>query len=110
MPGNTTATACLVLGVVMMYLAMMYITRQVEKDSTAKGLRGFVGILLGGTVLSFAITELGAGTEELAWYAIGLGVGLVVYIVLHALNQIWKRLTGETGDLFPLLRRFRRTS
>jgi bacteriorhodopsin len=82
-PTTPVGWACLILGAVVMWLTMMFVTRYLKSDANAKpgNLAKFLGILLGGTVVGFATAQLGAGTQEFAWYAIGLGVGLVLYAI-----------------------------
>ena len=94
MPANATGWACLVLGIVVIYLTMMFVTRYLKSDANAKpgNLAKFLGIFLSGTVIGFLTAQLGAQAKEFAWYAIGLGVGLVIYVVLYAIN---------TGGVFP---------
>jgi hypothetical protein len=88
MPGNATAWACLGLGVVIMYLTLMFVTRFLKSDANAKpgNLAKFLAIFLSGTVVGFLTAQLGAGAKEFAWYAIGLVVGFAAYLVFYFIN------------------------
>lgn len=98
MPADVISWGSLVLGVVVMYLAMMYITRQLKNNANATSgkLAKFLAILLAGTAVQFLASRIDADAAGFAWYAIGLGVGLALYTVLYAINN-----RNNSGGIFP---------
>ncbi|MBI2069565.1 MAG: hypothetical protein HYT79_03105 [Elusimicrobia bacterium] len=63
------------LGVVIFWV-VCYFVRRFEKF-TLKTLTSVIGLLVGGAVVKF----VGDDKTLLAWYAIGLGVGFILYLI-----------------------------
>jgi hypothetical protein len=90
-----------VIGIVVAYISMMFITRAVEKDASATHLAGFIAVLFGGTVVEFLASKIGANPTQFAQYGIGLGIGFLLYVILYwiahhgppTLNGVAARLT-----------------
>jgi len=64
------AVGSIVLGIVIMYLAMIFVTRQ--KSHTVVKLTAFIGVLLGGTVVQLLVDRIGADSKNFGPYAVGL--------------------------------------
>src|SRR5437667_9178398 len=90
-----------VIGIVVAYISMMFITRAVEKDASAAHLAGFIAVLFGGTVLEFLTSKIGANASQFAEYGIGLGIGFLIYVIFYwiahhkppTLNRVARALT-----------------
>jgi dolichyl-phosphate-mannose--protein O-mannosyl transferase len=81
---STAEIACLLLGIVVMYLAMYIISRQTKFNVAS--FSALVAVLLGGVATKFLADQIAATNAEAddIWnYVIGLFVGLVAWIVLR---------------------------
>jgi hypothetical protein len=86
------------LGIFVGYVAMMFITRAVKTDATAKNFAAFLAVILAGTVVQFLTSQMGADATNFAQYAVGLGIGFILYLILYAVSG------GERGTgpvVFP---------
>lgn len=84
---NWAVAGSIALGVIVMYVAMMYITRDVEKHSGFSNLAAFIGVIIGGTVVQYLTSKMGANATNFAQYAVGLGAGFALYLVAYALRH-----------------------
>ena len=78
------------IGVVMAMFAWFFVLRFAEY--TVQGLGTLVGLLAAGAIIAF-VDKLRGGTDGLAWYAIGLLVGSLGFVVLG--------LVDPQGPWFP---------
>jgi hypothetical protein len=63
---NWAVAGSIILGVIVMYISMMFITRDVEKNSSVANLAAFIGVLLTGTVVQFLTSRIGANATNFA--------------------------------------------
>jgi hypothetical protein len=84
---NWAVAGSICLGVITAYIAMMYITRDVEKNSGVSSLTGFLAVLVSGTVIQFLTSKIGANATNFAQYAVGLGGGFVLYLIAYAIRH-----------------------
>jgi hypothetical protein len=80
---NGAGLGACAIGIVVAYISMMFITRAVETDSTAKNLAAFIGVLLGGTAVAFLTNKIGADSNQFGEYGIGLAIGLGLYVIVY---------------------------
>ena len=87
----------LAIGLMLGYVAMMYITRAVKKDATAKSFASFVAVILAGTAVTFLADRLGADSNIYGAYGVGFGLGFILYLILYRLGG-----PSRSATLFPL--------
>jgi accessory gene regulator protein AgrB len=80
------AAASIILGMIVMYIALMFISRNIDGNSSAKNLGAFLAVILGGTVAQFLTSKIGANNLNFAQYVVGLGVGFALYVIVRAVG------------------------
>lgn len=105
---NWAIAGSIALGVVVGYISMMFIVRAVKepRGATVKNLTAFLGVFVSGTVVQFLTSQMGADKTNFAQYAVGLVIGLGLYILLwfisRALGGTDPRGGARPGPWFPL--------
>lgn len=75
------ALSSMILGAVVMYIGLFFISR--EKDFTAVEFGGFITVFFGGAILTVYTTQLNLENQWIFWfYPIGLLCGMSIYRVL----------------------------
>jgi hypothetical protein len=72
------ASAC--LGAIVIYIAMYFVTR--FTSYTPKVLSALLSVILGGAVVAF-LGKMSSVKTVFSYYAIGLAIGLLLYIALY---------------------------
>lgn len=80
---RTANAGSLAIGVVMAMFTWFFVLRLGEY--TLQGLATLVGIFAAGAIIAF-VDKLRGGTDGLAWYAIGLLVGSLGFVVLGLID------------------------
>lgn len=75
----------LALGFVVGYLATWFISKQT--DWSAPNLAAFLAIMLGGAAVEFLAQQMGAKAANYGAYAIGLAIGLIVFLIVYYLQN-----------------------
>lgn len=86
-PTTLGAFSVFALGVVVGYLLLVFVFSLDTK--TLRAFVGFLAAILGGVVITFITTTMGADKKYIAWYPIGLLAGLVVWALLRVIGKLW---------------------
>ena len=75
--------ACACLGVLVGFVMWYFLIRFDAKSFTIAGLGELFGVVLGGGIVAFLLNNLKADSNSIAWYAIGLFGGSVLYVIAY---------------------------
>jgi hypothetical protein len=107
--------AIFVLGLLLGYLAWHLVMRNARGQLTVDGFIAVLAVFAGGGLIKL-FRDFLRSFNDVWWYPLGLGCGVLLYMILSLLNGLTsggETAAGDAGQVFPnafgLFKRSRRT-